>query len=268
MAYVGETEISNLEKYNSSMAKSLIDKIFFMDKIDDQVKFVVDYGCADGTLVRFLASIFPDLVFIGYDINLDMITLANEKGKHLSNAIFTTDLDSLKVKHPDFDYSRAVLNLSSLIHEIYSYCSGAEIENFWNFVNSSGFRYVITRDMCLDYTAHRAALKEDLIKVKKHYINDEHLSEFEKIHGSIDDNYNLIHFLLKYRYHENWDREVKENYLPLCVEDIAKRISDDYELIYMDHYVLPYLARTVMDDFGIVLKDYTHAKFIYRNRNV
>lgn len=134
-------------------------------------------------------------------------------------------------------------------------------------VNNSGFRYVITRDMCLDYTAHRAALKEDLIKVKKRYINDEKLAEFEKYHGSIDDNYNLIHFLLKYRYLENWDREVKENYLPLCVEDIAQHLSDSYELVYMDHYVLPYLARTVKEDFDIVIKDYTHAKFIFRKRD-
>lgn len=116
MAFVGETEIRNLEKYNSSMAKSLIDKIFFMDKMDDDVKFIVDYGCADGTLVRFLAQLFPDLVFIGYDINPDMIRLASEKGRHLANAFFTTDLTNIPGLVSSFDFGQAALNLSSLIH--------------------------------------------------------------------------------------------------------------------------------------------------------
>ena len=83
---------------------------------------------------------------------------------------------------------------------------------------------------------------------------------------SICDNYNLIHFLLKYRYTENWNREVHENYLPLSVEDIAGKIDAHYELIYFDHYILPFLANIVQVDFDITIKDYTHIKFIYQQK--
>ncbi|MGA1049083.1 MAG: hypothetical protein ACO3UU_13830, partial [Minisyncoccia bacterium] len=41
------------------------------------------------------------------------------------------------------------------------------------------------------------------------------LISFEKVWGSIFKDYrNFIHFLLKYRYTDNWEREVNENYLP------------------------------------------------------
>ena len=41
------------------------------------------------------------------------------------------------------------------------------------------------------------------------------LKLLKNIGGKIDTLYNKItHFLLKYKYLENWDREVKENYLP------------------------------------------------------
>ena len=52
-------DITDLTAYNLSMKKSLIDKMFFMDKIDDNIKVVMDYGCADGALIRFLAPLFP-----------------------------------------------------------------------------------------------------------------------------------------------------------------------------------------------------------------
>lgn len=251
---VGNIQIQDIGKYTTAMSKSMIDKMFFMDKIDNSVKTILDYGCADGALINFLAPLFPDMNFIGYDANSDMIDIAM-KNKTCENVLFTDNLD--------IEMSECAINLSSLIHEVYSYSTVQEIEKFWDFVNNSGFKYIIIRDMCLDAAAHRPTLKEDLIKVRSRYPADK-IREFEIIHGSICDNYNLIHFLLKYRYIENWDREVRENYLPLSVEDIAEKIYPNYELVYFDHYVLPFLANAVQCSFGITLKDYTHTKFIYR----
>ena len=261
---VAEVKIQNMNKYNTSMAKSLIDKMFFMDKIDESVKVVLDYGCADGTLVKFLAPLFPDMFFIGYDLDESMIEIA-EEGCELSNVFFMSNLKELeawfceKKIYPD----QCVVNLSSVIHEVYSYSTIEEVEKFWEFINHMDFGYIVIRDMCLDSSARRPSLKEDLIKVRSRYPADR-IREFESVHGSLCDNYNLIHFLLKYRYAENWDREVRENYLPLSVEDIGAKVSRDYELVYFDHYILPFLANVVRKDFDLVLKDYTHVKFIYR----
>ena len=262
----GEIQIQDVGKYTTSMSKSMIDKMFFMDKIDSSIKVIFDYGCADGALINFLAPLFPDIAFVGYDASAEMIEHAISN-KTYKNVSFIDNLDNFStwLSENNFTSNQCAINLSSLIHEVYSYSSIQEIEEFWNFVNKSGFEYIIIRDMCLDAAAHRPALKEDLIKVRSRYAADK-IREFENIHGSICDNYNLIHFLLKYRYTENWNREVHENYLPLAVEDIAGKIDTHYELIYFDHYILPFLANIVQVDFDITIKDYTHIKFIYRQK--
>lgn len=261
-----EIQIQDMNKYTTSMSKSMIDKMFFMDKINSSIKVIFDYRCADGALINFLAELFPDIAFVGYDTSAEMIACA-VKNKVCKNVSFVDNLDNFSAWLSDnnFTPNQCAINLSSLIHEVYNYSTLQEIEQFWNFVNKSGFEYIIIRDMCLDAAAHRPALKEDLIKVRSRYAADK-IREFENIHGSICDNYNLIHFLLKYRHTENWDREVHENYLPLSVEDIAGKIDAHYELIYFDHYILPFLANIVQVDFDITIKDYTHIKFIYRQK--
>lgn len=44
-------KIANNQHYNQAMAKSMIDKLFFLDMAVD-IKSVVDFGCADGTLLK------------------------------------------------------------------------------------------------------------------------------------------------------------------------------------------------------------------------
>lgn len=254
-------KIADLFLYTTEMRKSLIDKIFFMDKIDNSVKTILDYGCADGALVGFLANLFPETNFIGYDMSEAMIEDAALDYGGLPNVKFYSEL-------PDnIDYQTASLNLSSLIHEIYSYSTPNFIEKFWKFVNESGFKYLTIRDMCLDQTAHRPSLKEDILKVRR-FCSAIQIEEFEKEHGSIYDNYNLIHFLLKYRYQINWSRECKENYLPLTLEQFINKINSNYELIYFDHYILPFIAQKIKEDMDITVKDYTHLKMIFKRKDI
>lgn len=87
MSELNTNPIADLNRYNLSMSKSLIDKIFFMDKIDDTIKVIVDYGCADGALIRFLAPLFPEMTFIGYDKNEDMISRAAKVNAY-ENCVF------------------------------------------------------------------------------------------------------------------------------------------------------------------------------------
>ena len=267
---VGEIKIENMESYNQAMSKSMIDKMFFMDKMDESVRTVFDYGCADGVLIGTLARLFPDMTYIGYDLDKDMICKAGERCKGLNNVVLFSSLDEFGkwAEANKLDFSKTAINLSSLIHEVYSYGTEESIRDFWRFVTETGFGCIVIRDMCLDASAHRSALKEDVIKLRSGY-DHKLLAQFEELHGSVTDNWNLIHFLLKYRYTDNWEREVRENYLPVSVEEIMGKITEHkaaYRLIYFDHYILPYIARTVKKDFDITLKDYTHVKFIYELR--
>ena len=44
-------QINNIDVYTAGMQKSLSDKLFFVDKVDD-ISRIVDFGCADGSLLR------------------------------------------------------------------------------------------------------------------------------------------------------------------------------------------------------------------------
>ena len=248
--------ISNIKVYTDGMKKSLLDKMFFIDKINSDT--FIDYGCADGTMLKFMKSIFPDYNYYGYDICEDMIKLAKENSEGI---LFSSDWET--VSHDVTIENQQTLILSSIIHEIYSYGSHENIKFFWKKVFKTGFKYIVVRDMMLSNTSDKESDINDMIRIIN---NSEHsrLSEFEDTWGKITNNKNLIHYLLKYRYTDNWNREVKENYLPLTKEHFIKLIPSNYEVIFHEHYILPFLKEQVLKDFGIQLKDNTHFKMILK----
>lgn len=261
--------IKNYETYNEEMHKSLKDKLFFLDKIEG-VESLVDYGCADGNLLKAVSDIKPELKLYGIDSDEQMI----EKAKQLLGDKL---LGSVNSKHPvglpGLDVSKSALNLSSVIHEVYSYCTPEEIDAFWNGVNNSGYKYIIIRDMIRDVPKDRAS---DLMAYRtlQMFINDKadedlkkRVDEFENTWGSLKLQHNMVHFFLKYRYVYNWSREVKENYIPLGPWELIDKLDlDKYELVETDMFTLPFIAEQVEKDFGIVLDNNTHIKLILKRK--
>lgn len=247
--------IKDIDIYNSGMRKSLLDKSFFIEKIEAEV--FVDYGCADGSLLQFIHSLFPEYKYIGCDISQEMIDIARKKSN--KDLIFSTNWNEIS-QTLEKETRPKVLILSSIIHEIYSY---GNVEEFWNRVFSSNFDYIIIRDMMVSRESERLTEINDFIRVMN-YADKSKLHEFENYWGSIKFNKNLIHYLLKYRYLVNWNREVKENYLPIIVENLLSRIPDNYEVVFHEHYILPFLKQQVRKDFKVDLKDNTHIKMILR----
>jgi hypothetical protein len=87
--------------------------------------------------------------------------------------------------------------------------------------------------------------------------------EFEATWGSMSVIKNYIHFLLKYMYTANWDREVKENYLSNSMEKIlALGTQNGHRVVYQKHYTLDYLKKKWHDDFGVNIGVNTHLKLI------
>lgn len=252
-------KIPDIQKYTNSMKKSLLDKSFFLDKIE--VSIFVDYGCADGTLLKFIKSVFPSYSYYGYDISEDMIRLAKEDCQGIN---FCTDFTIIKQQILQSD-GHSVLILSSIIHEIYSYCSKIEIAKFWDDVFNSGFDYIVIRDMMVDNTVEKSSDINDFVSVLRES-DKARLSEFQNRWGSVENNKNLVHYLLKYRYIENWDREVNENYLPLFRQEFLSMIPNSYEVTFHEHYILPFLKDVVFRDFSIKIKDNTHIKMILERK--
>ena len=251
-------QISDINTYTSRMAKSCEDKLFFMNKISD-VKNIVDFGCADGTLIREMNKVMPNVRYIGYDNNLEMIRIAQSKSSSNSNISFTDTFPS------NVCGKSSLLNLSSVIHEIYSYCNEDEIYELWNNVFLSGFEYISIRDLCVSKNVNRRTDRADYLKLIEKADNKQ-IKEFQLIWGLLMDNRNFLHFLMKYKYVENWDREVKENYFPITLEELLKKIPYDHEIVYINTYCLPYTKSMIEKDFGISIKDNTHVKLLLRKR--
>lgn len=71
-------KIANLQVYNDGMRKSMLDKIWFLDKIDSSITAIYDYGCADGSLLRMVGEISPNMKLYGYDVNSKMVEQARK----------------------------------------------------------------------------------------------------------------------------------------------------------------------------------------------
>ena len=260
---VGEKPISNYDDYISGMNTTMSDKLFFADIINYDV--IVDFGCADGTFLQSLSRMRPNLKIIGYDLDPTMLEIARKKLP--KNAILTDSwgeaVGSLA------GYRNPLLNLSSVIHEVYSYSNNNTIKYFWDKqVFGGDFKYITIRDMIPSVELTRNEMnnfKDDVRKVRQK-ADKSYLISFEDRWGSINTSYrNFIHYLLKYKYTDNWDREVNENYLPVTLETIKTKIPSEYKIVMEEDFVLPYLKQQVKKDFNVELTHSTHTKLIIRN---
>lgn len=248
--------IANYDGYLSGMKKSLEDKLFFEKWLSD-AEALVDFGCADGTLLAEIHNRYPKLKLSGIDMNELML-------KKLKVKCSTVHSDLPKDPNLDVKPSATVLNLSSVLHEVYSYGSKDYIQAFWRTVNEEGYKYVFIRDMLYEdlqpgkdkYQWHR--------KLYKHG-NLQQLSEFERFHGNLLNKKNIVHFLLKYRYVQNWEREVRENYLSLKAADIVNALYE-YDCVYCERYAMPFLRDRLKADFDINFNEMTHVKMVFKLR--
>jgi len=251
--------IKNYETYNRRMELAMMDKLFFVDKIEPDL--IVDFGCADGVLLKAIRGINPSVQLVGYDTDSEM-------AKHGTEDIpILTKWEAVMAEKNFGDIKHSAIVLSSVIHEVFHYGSKADIDAFWRQVLGSGFEYIVIRDMVPGRAIDRVACVNDVKKVYHKWLGTRALDDFERVWGSIENNKQLIHFLLKYRYLQpNWDREVRENYMPVTREALLAKIPVEYDIVFHEHYVLPYLLQTVRDDLGIEIKDPTHLKLILRKR--
>jgi len=258
MADIGT--IPDLEGYNLRMERSIIDKIYFMDKVFG-ADTIVDFGCADGALIANLHRLFPDVRYAGFDISPEM--LARAKDKVPAGTLLTSDWAEIQAFIAG--HASAIV-LSSVIHEVYSYGSADDVQEFWGRVWNSGFAYVAMRELAVSKTASRPSDPIAVARIRQ--IEDpERLSQWEARWGSLSENWSLVHFLLTYRYKDNWAREMRENYLPLSVEEILALAPRAYFPTHFEHYTLPFLRRAVEQDFGFPLSERTHLKLIFERQS-
>ena len=262
---VGDKVISNYDDYVKGMEKSMDDKLFFINNLDFDV--IVDFGCANGVFLSKLQRIKPNVKIIGYDLDDSMLKKASIILG--DDALLTSSWEEV-IKELS-TYKSPLLNLSSVIHEVYSYSHSSVIKRFWEKqVFGGNFKWITIRDMIPSVEIHKNELSKFIDDVKKvrELSDNNYLKSFEDKWGPIDNNYRtFVHFLLKYRYTDNWEREVNENYLPVSLETVKKKIPSSYSIVYEKDFILPFIQEQVGKDFGVEITHSTHTKLILKNNN-
>lgn len=280
---IDEVEIggkfTNLDSYNQNMAKGLDDKMFFIEKLpfDKYNNWIfVDFGCADGVMENALAIVLEKLgvtgKIIGYDISESMINIAKSKFKDLSTpdleVIFTANWKDVSDMVTEDNDTKCVLICSSVIHEVYSYANGKEDINwFWKIVNQTGFDYVCVRDMMASKSIEHPTDEKTLETFYNHVNKSKpellkYIKEYEERWGSLKENKNFVHYLLKYRWTTNWTREVNENYFSIPIEEFLSKMRR-FNIMHFEKFKVPFLENCWKEDFGIKIKDNTHIKAIF-----
>lgn len=241
--------ITNRDVYTNGMKRAMLDKLFWVDKIGEPT-MIVDFGCADGSLMCEVRDYFPDVPLLGVDNDEVMRDEARDNGLQMFKNL--EDINTCE---------GSVLVLSSVLHELYSYCTTGETARFWE--KAREFDTIVIRDMAVNYaTKHYSVPQREAEKIRKLY--PEQARDFEESWGYLNMLPNYLHFLLKYRYRENWNREVLENYLPNTMESLTHIAGDNRDIVYHDHYVLPFLKNVWHNDLGVEVDTPTHLKLITR----
>lgn len=256
---VGEVPIDNMLGYLDRMSYGLYDKLFFINKINFDC--IVDFGAADGVILEKLKEIKPDVNTVAYEIDNTLLELLETKDLDL----VTNSMKEIQEYIKQFE--SPMILLSSVIHEIYSYSSQREIVHFWNVLFNSGFKYIVIRDMTYQRRYRTFNLSKDDIRKVYDKSKPKFIGDFERNWGPITTNYRtLLHYLLKYRYEDNWKREVRENYLPISLEKLKEKIPYDWVIIYEDNFLLDFIRKIIKKDFDINITEPTHIKIILEKK--
>lgn len=260
-------EIKDIQLYNKLMQFGMDDKLFFVKSLED-CDILIDFGCADGSQILALSELRPDIKYVGYDNDVQMINLAKEKLIDYPNVVLTNDWND--VLYEITQYKSAGINLSSVIHEVISYGDNNDFDDFLNKVFNGDFKHIFVRDMMITKSTSKLIVSdEDYFKLKNSDYSDL-LDSFEEHWGSVKDNYvNFLHFLHKYRYGHNWHTENLENYFPIFVGDFLYKIPETFYLETLDKYKYEYTNNRIKEDFDIETDENatTHVKIIIRRND-
>lgn len=245
--------------YIYKMKQALEEKLFFLDVIDIQeYDLIVDFGCADGTLLNHIKLNIKDskMRFIGFDVSEKMVRYARENSD--PEIDFTTSFQ--KVIRAFQNSKKSLIVFSSVWHEI----DKTFYNSILNFASSANT--VVIRDMFFDEgDLISPSVSPEVFVNLKNFASKKMLVEHEEIYGKIDTNFKSFYmFLLKYTYIDNWESEKLEDYFSTPWRKIQDFfLGGDYKTFFDYKYVLPFKKEQVKKDFDYDMNDFTHRKIIF-----
>ena len=246
-------EISNQKLYLERMSKPLQEKLKIARYIPKGIASLLDVGCADGTVTLALADMYPSISFVGIDLSQEFVNIAKGKIGDRKNVVFENCYLRERLANSErFD----VVLFCSVLHEFFSYGEGIStivkaLADAHEILKPNGT--LIIRDMILyDYAGKSPLWIGEMVeKVRARAEIAPLLADFENIFGVTSSVKQLNHFLLKYMYDDNWEREGRENYVPVSFEEYDQifRLLG-MSVLFQRSSTIPYLKNKWKDDFG------------------
>lgn len=247
--------------YCESMAKSLEDKLFFLNEIDiNDYDYIVDFGCADGRILEVLDERLTNrkTILIGIENNkvmFDQLVLLAARAKHrMIVSIELIDGDKIYNLLERAD-KKSLIIFSSVLHEY-------DWEYFKPFFIL--FDTIVIRDMQEPENFCRNVSESTRALVTKDFPG-ELLAKLERKYGRINDLETLYRYFLMYRYVDNFDHELQEDYFDVDWGGLKEWVIDRmlFHILYEKDYILPFIKQDIETKFGYELKYPTHKQIIF-----
>lgn len=246
--------------YCRSMSKSLNDKLFFLKEIDiNSYDVIVDFGCADGALLEVLCdeNILSDknTKLIGIEKNSTLAELCRARlGDKVLIASSVYEVEGWLKKSKN-----TLAIFSSVLHECFS-LGQTDVGGFYHLTSITNT--IVIRDMKAPIIKDPidGTTRARLIKI----LSMEDIVRFEERYGRIDNITDLYRFFLMYKWTDNWEHELKEDYFSIPWSRIKEDMSErGYHVIYEKDYILPYLKKEIAAKFQYILRQPTHKQIIF-----
>ena len=261
------TPILSYDTYCDGLARSITDKCWWIDKLDDTIDTVVDLGCGEGSVIQMVGETCRFRRLIGVEPNDELRRRASDKNP---DAEFVKNLGEL-YSIPQIDGGVAVCVINSVCHEILTYEGAIAFHNLLLELDKIGFKYIAIRDMCMpDRGFDRMDLfsNDNLPKwIMEEWIDFRIEWEKNPIYRNYTYKQALLEFLLKYNYRDNWEREKAERYLWYWHNSAEVYLGADYYIDYNSTFSIPQQQRRIRRDFGVdVAQLHTHRKMLFTRK--
>lgn len=231
---------ANTEEYYRRMGSSLEEKLFFLDRIPQDVSVFGDYGCGPDhhvlSAIRHRGGRWAFM--IGYEPAYDVT--GTDARVHQTWSAFANHFNVWAKRN------KSCLILSSVVHEVLS--QGHTFKDWWSKeIAPLKADYIVIRDMACDHEAKTQPAPE--------WATEKTRADW-------------LQAMLKYRYTDDIQKEQAEDYFALSAQQWHNycTIGTGYELVYFDHHSLPYWREQWKKDFDLDIPDPTHIKIILKRK--
>jgi SAM-dependent methyltransferase len=251
-------EIADRSGYLARMTGPLQDKLRPSMYFPRNTRAILDIGCADGAVTIEMAKMFPQALVRGIDLDPEFIETArsNANEQDVPNVIFERAfVRDVLDRNDKYD----VTSSSSTNHEISHYDPDKRralvvaLSRMGSLLRDEQSVMAI-RDMILYQSMQTSEFMMPGVidKIRQKNEVGPQLKDFEKLFGTLRTQEQVNHFLLKYMYTQNWDRELREHYLPYTVEEYNQLLPlIDMQIVHQEYYLLPFLKNKWVNDFGL-----------------